>query len=114
MIDYEKAKAEIGARIKEIREKRYMTQEVLAEKVNLSTPQQISDIERGIIGVSLERFMNFCQILEIEADYLLFGVSLAGTETVLRKYIEKMMPEQLTGLIDLVKIYAKSCGIDEK
>ena len=42
----DKNNAAIGERIKEIRLKRNVTQEVLAEKVNLGSAQQVSDIER--------------------------------------------------------------------
>ncbi len=111
---YSKEKAEIGARISEIRQKRKITQEKLAEKAGICNGQQMSAIERGTAGLSLARFKDVCKVLDTEADYLLFGVTAAGTETVLHEYIEKMTPEQLAGLIDLVKIYAKSCGIEEK
>lgn len=113
MDDYDKKKVEIGARIQEIRKKRHMTQEILIEKVGIKETQQMSNIERGISGVSLPRFIKICETLEIESDYLLFGVTAAGTETVLHKYIEKMTLDQLTALLELVKVYAKSCGIDE-
>ena len=106
--------AQIGARIREIRLKRNMTQEVLAEKANICNPQQMSNIERGLSGVSLARFKDICMVLEIEADYLLFGVSANNADTALHKYMEKMNSEQIANLIELVKVYAKSCGIEEK
>mgnify|MGYP002510709152 CR=1 FL=1 len=53
MDDYDKKKVEIGARIQEIRKKRHMTQEILIEKVGIKETQQMSNIERGISGVSL-------------------------------------------------------------
>ena len=40
MKNYSKANAEIGARIQEIRLKRNMTQETLAEKAGICNPQQ--------------------------------------------------------------------------
>lgn len=113
MNKYSKDKAEIGARIKEIRVKRKMTQEYLAEKVGISNPQQLSNIECGLAGVSLARFKEICKVLEADANYLLFGITSGNVETVLHNYLKQMTAEQLNNLLDLVKVYAKSCGIDE-
>ncbi len=111
MNNYTKTNAEIGARIQEIRVKRNMTQEVLAEKAGICNAQQMSNIERGLAGLSIPRLIDVCRILEIEADYILFGNSGKGAETILHKYIEKMTPEQISSLVELVEVYAKSCGI---
>ena len=63
---------EIGERIKKARERIKMTQEKLAEKVNVS-PQYISDLERGVVGVSLPTLKNICIVLGVTSDSLLFG-----------------------------------------
>ena len=78
----------IGERIKEIRLSKNMTQEVLAEKVNLGSAQQISDIERGLCGLSVTKLMEFCKALEIDADYLLFGTATRDAKCSLNKYRE--------------------------
>ena len=70
---FNKTNAEIGARIKEIRLKRNLTQEALAEKADISNTQQISNIERGLAGVSIARFKDICKTLNADANYLLFG-----------------------------------------
>lgn len=113
MYKYNKENADMGARIKEIREKRCMTQEKLAEEIGISTAQQISALERGMIGLSLPKFRDVCKVLDIEADYLLFGISSRNAETVLNKYTEQMTNEQLNAVTELVRVYAKSCGITE-
>ncbi|MBQ2931770.1 MAG: helix-turn-helix transcriptional regulator [Clostridia bacterium] len=112
MKNYTKANAEIGARIQEIRMKRNMTQEVLAEKAGICNAQQMSNIERGLAGLSVPRLKDVCKVLNIEADYILFGNTGKGAETVLHKYIEKMTPEQVNNLVELVKVYSKTCGIE--
>lgn len=111
MKNYTKANAEIGTRIQEIRLKRNMTQEVLAEKAGICNAQQMSNIERGLAGLSIPRLKDLCKVLDVEADYILFGNTSNRAETILHKYIEKMTPEQLTNLIELVEVYSKSCGI---
>lgn len=101
----------IGERIKEMRLKRSLTQEALAEKVNLGSAQQISDIERGLCGLSVAKLIEFCKVLEIDADYLLFGTATRDMKSSLNKYLSKMTPEQSRCVEELVSAYAKSCGI---
>lgn len=107
------ANAAMGARIREVRVKRNMTQEVLAEKAGICNPQQMSNIERGTAGISLARFKDICTVLDVDADYLLFGTSKRGVENALSAYMEHMNHEQIADLLQLVKLYAKACGIDE-
>lgn len=114
MNKYDNSNAETGSRIKEIRLKRNMTQETLSEKANICNPQQMSNIERGLSGLSIARFKDICKVLDIEADYLLFGNSVKTSETAIHKYIEKMNDSQISDLIKLVEIYAKACGIEVK
>ena len=102
----------IGARIQEIRKKRDLTQENFAEKSGICSSQQVSNIERGVRGCSLNTFIDICQALDFEADYLLFGIRRANVGTQLSKYLEKMTDEQAKYALELVKVYAKSCGIE--
>ena len=113
MKNYNKENAEIGARIQKIRIKRNITQEVLAEKAGICNPQQMSNIERGSAGLSIPRLKDLCKALDVDADYILFGITEKNIETILHKYIEQMTPEQINNLLELVKIYAKACGIRE-
>ena len=99
MKNYSKANAEIGARIQEIRLKRNMTQETLAEKAGICNPQQMSNIERGLAGLSVPRLIDVCKVLNIEADFILFGHTDKSVETVLHDYIKKMNPDQLNNEI---------------
>ena len=69
-----KENVEIGKRIHIARERIGLTQEVLAEKLDLST-QYISDVERGASGISVPTLMSLCEILHISSDYILFGIS---------------------------------------
>ena len=114
MNKFDKNNAEIGERIKEVRLKRGMTQETLSEKAGVCYPQQISNIERGLSGMSIAKFKDICTALDIDADYILFGVSIHNVETILNKYIKEMTNEQVTNLLEMVKAYAKTCGIEEK
>lgn len=101
----------IGERIKEIRTKLNMTQETLAEQVNLGSGQQISDIERGLCGISITKLIEFCKALDIDADYLLFGTSTRSKNNPINKYLSKMSAEQSRCAEQLISTYAKFCGI---
>lgn len=63
---------QIGARIKTARENRRYTQAQLSELIDVS-PQFISDIERGMVGISFDTLTKMCQVLNVSADWLLFG-----------------------------------------
>lgn len=66
MIDY----ASIGKQIKKNRLNQGMTQEVLAEKVNISIPH-ISRIENGSSSPSLQTLVDICNALDITIDNLM-------------------------------------------
>ncbi len=64
---------EFGKRLKKIRKKRGMTQEKLSELLHLST-DSISNYENGKTTCMPEHVTKICQLLNISADYLYFGV----------------------------------------
>ncbi len=67
---------QIGKRIRNIREQRALTQEKLAESLDVSV-QYISDLERGVVGASLKTIIKISDLLNISTDYLLKGKVVA-------------------------------------
>ena len=63
----------IGRRIKIARERKHLTQEQLAELVNLS-PMHVSVIERGVKLPRLETLILIANALDVSADTLLQDV----------------------------------------
>lgn len=63
----------IGNRIRISRENVGLTQEELAEKLNLSA-QFISTIERGVAGASLATIIRLCEVLNVSSEWLLRGL----------------------------------------
>ena len=63
---------EIGGRIKSERKRMGISQEKLAETVNV-TSHYIYEIERGMKAMSLETLINVSEALELSSDYILFG-----------------------------------------
>lgn len=100
----------IGKRIRKIRKERGLTQEYVAEKLNVSN-QHISDIERGLNGMSIPSLMDLCRILDIDADYILFGTSTRTEANPINKMLSKMTPKQSMHAEEILTAYAKACGI---
>ena len=63
----------IGRRIKTARERKRLTQEQLAELIDLS-PMHVSVIERGVKPPKLETLVNIANVLDVSADNLLQDV----------------------------------------
>lgn len=59
-----------GTRIKEVREDRKLTQEQLAEMLNVTT-KHLSKIETGLRGPSVQLLISLAEKLDVSADYLL-------------------------------------------
>ena len=63
----------IGNNIKTARNARVMTQDYLAEQLNVSD-KFISMAERGVSGLSITSIVNICKILHIEPNALFSGI----------------------------------------
>ena len=79
----------IGRRIKAAREAKGLTQEALAELVNLS-PMHVSVIERGYKPTKMDTFCNIANVLDVSADTLLQDVINRSADSV---------PSELDGLL---------------
>ena len=82
----EKLLKEIGARINARRRELELTQEVLAERMEVSV-QMISNLELGKKAIRPENLIKVCDALNVSADYVLRGVrSERETEGFMKKY----------------------------
>ena len=63
----------VGRRIKEAREKRHLTQEELAARIDIS-PTHVSVIERGTKIPRMDTFVAIANALEVSGDALLLDV----------------------------------------
>ena len=62
----------IGARIRQVRQQRDMSQAALAAKAGLSLPH-ISDIELGKVSMRISSFVRIVEALQVSADMLLLS-----------------------------------------
>lgn len=100
-------KLTMGDRIKSARKKINLTQEALAEKVDV-TPFYIGELERGVKTPSLDLFIKLIEVLDVSADYLLRDkVSVGnvyGDKRMARK-LENLTPRQRAALEALIDTY---------
>ena len=100
-------KLTMGDRIKEARKNQKMTQDQLAEHLDISV-EFVGQIERGLKLPSMHVFIKLIQALNVSADYLLRdSVStgrLFGDNAIGRK-IEKLNPKQRIALEALIDTY---------
>ncbi|MBQ2827672.1 MAG: helix-turn-helix transcriptional regulator [Clostridia bacterium] len=96
-------KKEMGLRIKNRRKKLSMTQEEMAEKLNISV-KHFSEVERGIAGLSIENLIKVSDVLGLSLDYIIKGeVTETHWESVLDSL--KMVPKEKEHLInDLINL----------
>lgn len=79
----------IGSRIRKAREEKGLTQEYLAESLDVSGAF-ISKIERGKTPVNLQNLDRICQVLETSPEYI-----LQGTNTVNKDYMRNEILDML-------------------
>ena len=94
MTDEEINLLEIGKRITERRKKLGMTQEMLAEKGDL-TPQFVSYAESGKRAMRPENVIKLANALEVSADYLLTGDIVEKDMLILADKLRSLSPEML-------------------
>lgn len=75
----EDLQAAIGARMQKLRLLNHLTQEKLAEQLDVSV-KHISSVECGNSSLSLDKLIHVCAILDCSMDYLVLGKQAADTE----------------------------------
>ena len=98
--------AGIGARIREARLKKKLTQEQLAEKADIGF-YYVGEIERGVKLPSLTVFIQIVEALGVTADSLLKDELTASPEfnNELTAKLEKLTPKQRAGAVAILDAY---------
>lgn len=100
---------DMGKRVSTRRKSLSLTQEALAEKMNVSI-QMISNLELGKKAIRPENLAKLCDILNISADYLLTGTKVNNSADTLTDKI-RLLPDDK---IDLVNSIVDLCLNDIK
>lgn len=107
---------EIGNRISHLRKEHHMTQEQLAEELDISI-KHCSCVERGMASLSLERFIDLCDILDTTLDYLIRGTDAAINTNIPPSLIQCFSSadeRELSILKEYWNLYHKIKSIDSK
>ena len=95
---------DIGEQIRAAREQAHLTQEQLAERIDVSV-QFVSDLERGVVGISLTTLKKTCTVLGVTSDQLLFGTSTNSQSSFFEMKCKELSPKQTFLLIEIVKSF---------
>ena len=97
----------MGDRIREARKMRSLTQEQLAEKLDV-TVAYISGIERNLKLPSMLLFIKLLEVLNVSADYILRDMvstrNLYGDDVIGSK-LARLTPKQRVALEALIDVY---------
>lgn len=100
----------IGQRIKFARLNKKMTQEKLAEQLDVSVAF-LSRIERGAITINLKRLSEICSILEVSEGEILNG-ALPNSNSYLTSEFSELLkncpPDKAKLIYDIAKLIANS------
>ena len=77
---------QIGERIKMVRKMKGLTQQQLADTMDI-TVKHLSSVECGKARFSYEYLIDLCRALDTSTDFLILGKTPAGGETPLPEFI---------------------------
>ena len=97
---------EIGKRIKSKRKEKHMTQEQLAELMDVSL-QMISNLEQGKKAIRPENIIKLCASLDVSADFILMGRYSECENNEMLKKIKKLAPSKQKLIEDLTEALLK-------
>ena len=97
---------EMGNRIAKRRKELQLTQEQLAEAIDLSL-QSISCIELGKKAVRPENLANLCSYLNISSDYILYGKRDSQQMTEVITKLSGLKPEEYQAVQALIELLYK-------
>ena len=102
---------QIGERIKEAREASGSTQEQLAEAIEVS-PQYISDLERGVVGISIPTLKRLCTSLAVSSDQILFDRKTEQYAAAIGEKCRSLSDSQFHLVLEIIDRFL--CAVEEE
>ena len=107
----------MGKRIAQLRHEHHLTQQQLAEKLDISV-KHMSEIERGLIGLSLDKLVLLCDILSTSLDFLVRGKDSDGQPkeqlpAYFSEVYDQSSPQQQEFLNSIILAYRDLLSSDE-
>ena len=107
--------SQIGKRIQQLRKKQFITQEQLAEALDVSI-KHISAVERGLSTFSLERLVDVSFILNCSIEYLIMGKESRVVSSKLPSFVieilEREESEEFELFIEYLYMYQSLRGFN--
>lgn len=103
----------IGSRVKQVRESAGLTQERLAELVDV-TAQYLSGVERGAVGLSVPVLLRLCSVLLVSSDFLLTGSTEGSDVTGITARLSRLPPEHIKNVEEILNRYIEGVAISQK
>lgn len=100
----------IGERLKKARKDKHLTQEQLAEKIDVSIAF-LSRVERGSLQINLKRLSQICQILEVTEGDILNGASSKSTKYLNSEFadlLKNCSSEKQKLIYDIARVIAEN------
>ena len=98
---------QIGEHIRIAREHAKLTQEQFAERIDVS-PQYISDLERGVVGISIPTLKRACVSLGVSCDQILFGTSSGNRMESIEMRCRNLSDDDFSILLDIISNFTKA------
>jgi transcriptional regulator with XRE-family HTH domain len=81
---------DIGTRISKLRHRHKLTQAQLSEKLDI-TIKHLSEVERGLTSLSLEKLVLLCHILDTDMEFLIRGNDITKHSVDIPDYIMNIL-----------------------
>ncbi|MBE6708547.1 MAG: helix-turn-helix transcriptional regulator [Ruminococcaceae bacterium] len=94
---------EIGKRIQLRRKQKGLTQEQIAEAMNVSI-QMVSNLERGNKAIRIDNLVSISKILDISTDYILTGKETLRDIDLLMSQISQLSDKD-RGMVEVIVEY---------
>ena len=104
---------QIGERIKAAREAAGRTQEQLAEAIDVS-PQYVSDLERGVVGISIPTLKRLCTCLGVSSDRILFDRKTEAYAAAIGEKCRSLSDSQFRMAMDILDRFLSAVEEERK
>jgi len=101
---------QIGARVRAQREYLGITREGLCGFVSIS-PQFLSEIERGVKGVSAETLYKLCEGLGVSADFILMGKKSVSDVSMISRTLATLDEKYIPLAEEMLKTFFKTVSL---
>ena len=98
---------QMGEQIRLAREQAKLTQEQFAERIEVS-PQYVSDLERGVVGISIPTLKRACITLGTTSDQILFGITAESRNVAIEKRCTNLSDKAFSALLNIVDTFTSA------